>query len=418
MVPSFIAKAQANGIALDVLNVDNASLFFLFEKCIINRCPNTKRNWSHSMEKKSIKATKETIRHEIPHPRIRAPRKSKSIHAVRHGSSLALIKPRENPIISPIGENWWEAWQTFNPGAILLDDVVHFLYRAIGSDGISRLGYAASRDGFSINERLQRPAYEHGVQDRAFNVFSYFSGGSWGGAEDPRIVRVDDEDTLYMTYTACNGDLRVGLASIKISDFLKKRWKWRSPRLISPPGEVHKNWLIFPEKIGGKYAILHSINPTISIAYVDSLDFQGDEYISSAHGGEPRKKCWDRWIRGVGPIPLKTKYGWLVLYHAMDADWSKYKVGAMLLDLNDPTRIIARAKAPILEPNERYENFGFKGGVVYASGAVIKDDTLLVYYGCADSYVCIAYANCDEFLDALIHEKESPLKKAVVRKKR
>ena len=182
---------------------------------------------------------------------------------------------------------------------------------------------------------------------------------------------------------------------------MSKKWKWKLPVLISPPGEVHKNWLIFPEKINGKYAILHSINPDTQIEYVDSLDFDDADYIKSFHGGGQRKGCWDKWVRGAGTVPIKTRAGWLVFYHAMDNDWSKYKVGAMLLDLDDPTKVLARAKEPVLEPSEVYENSGFKSGVVYASGAVVKDGRLFVYYGGADSYVCAAYADLEEFLQAL-----------------
>lgn len=326
-------------------------------------------------------------------------------------------KIEENPIISPRPEHEWEAWQTFNPTAILLDGRVHFLYRAIGTDGISRLGYAVSRDGFTIDERGLYPVFEHASKQRSFNIYSYFSGGSWGGAEDPRIVRVDGEDDLYMTYTACDqGELRVGLTSITVHNFLQRKWKWKTPALISMPGEVHKNWVIFPEKMRNQYAILHSINPEISVATVDSLAFDTAAYIKSFHGGSPQKGCWDTWVRGAGPPPIRTKDGWLLFYHAMDNDWGKYKIGAMLLDLENPTIILHRSKEPVLEPDQQYENNGFKGGVIYASGAVVKEGNLLVYYGSADNYICVAYANLNEFLEALRKEQTPKLKGRAVRK--
>lgn len=330
-----------------------------------------------------------------------------------------MVKSEQNPIILPRSENGWEAWQTFNPGVILLDGKIHFLYRAIGQDGISRLGYTASSDGFTLDERLPYPVYEHKTKlgERVFIIYSYFSGGSFGGAEDPRLVRVDEEDVLYMTYTACDNGLRIGLTSIKVDDFLNKKWQWRPPALISPPGEVHKNWLIFPEKINGQYAVLHSIKPNIQVKYLDSLEFDDIDYIESFHGGAPRKNCWDKWLRGAGAPPIKTKDGWLLFYHAMDNDWSKYKVGAMLLDLADPTKILHRAKEPVIEPEETYENCGYKPGVVYVSGAVVKDGDLLVYYGAADSHVCVAYANLDEFLEALKKEPKPKPKLKTLKKK-
>lgn len=341
------------------------------------------------------------------------------------------VKPIENPIILPEENNNWEVWQTFNPAAILLKNKVHFVYRAIGEDYISRLGYAVSEDGFKIDERLPYPIYEHRPTTHCSPIhtthsspnptfYSFASGGSFGGCEDPRIVRVDKEDVLYMTYTACDRGLRVGLTSIKIKDFLRKIWKWKSPKLISPPGEINKNYVIFPEKINGKYAILHSINPKVLITYVDSLEFEEGYYIYSHFGGgKAQNNCWDSEIRGAGPPPIKTKDGWLLFYHAIDKrEPSKYKVGAMLLDLNDPTRILHRSKEPILEPNEQYENNGFKPGIVYASGAVVKDDNLLIYYGGADSYVCVAYADFNEFLEALGKEVKPKVERKVLKKRK
>ncbi len=324
-------------------------------------------------------------------------------------------KSAENPIIAPESRNGWEAWQTFNPGAIFLGDKVHFLYRAIGGDGMSRFGYAASRDGLTVDERLPYPVYEHRMTGRAWSVFSFASGGSWGGSEDPRIVRIGDEDVLYVTYTACDGGLRMGLTSIGIDDFLHRRWRWRRPVLLSPPGQVHKNWVLFPEKIRGKYALLHSINPHVSIHYLDTLEFPCDACLTSTYQRAFRGSSWDSWIRGVGAPPIKTPRGWLLFYHAIDErDPGKYKVGALLLDLEDPERILYRAEQPVLEPNERYENDGFKPGIVYVSGAVVKDDTLLIYYGGADSYVCVASAPLDAFLDELVRASKPSLKRRMM----
>lgn len=328
------------------------------------------------------------------------------------------VKSEENPIISPRIESGWESWQTFNPGVILLENKVHFIYRAIGKDGISRLGYAVSNDGFAVDERSPSPVYGHKLTKPVFNYYSFASGGSFGGSEDPRLVRVNKENRIYMTYTACDEGLRVALTSIKVQDFLQKRWRWKTPKLISPPDEVHKNWVIFLEKINGKYAVLTSINPEISIEYLDNLAFEDDRYIESDYAGACRKNCWDTCVRGAGPPPIKTKYGWLLFYHAIDErDPGKYKVGAMLLDLNDPTKILHRSQEPILEPAEVYENNGFKAGVVYVSGAVVKDGKLLVYYGAADSYIGVAYADFNKFLEDIAKEMKPKLEKKSLKKK-
>jgi predicted GH43/DUF377 family glycosyl hydrolase len=326
----------------------------------------------------------------------------------RMKASLPLTKYGENPIISPRAESWWESRQTLNPGAILLEGKVHLLYRAIGDDWVSRLGYAVSKGGFRVEERLEDPVYQHPVTPSEFILYSYASGGGFGGVEDPRIVRVCNEDVLYMTYTAVNEGLRVALTSIRVKDFLDRKWEWSPPRLISPPGEVHKNWVIFPEKIRGKYAILHSLTPQILIAYLDSLDFKPDSYLTSYHekgNSTKRKGLWDSVIRGAGAPPIKTELGWLLFYHATGlSEPYKYKIGVLLLDLEDPTRVISCSATPVLEPDMVYENSGFKPGVVYLSGAVVKGGELLVYYGASDNYVCVASCGLEEFLRTLTEE--------------
>jgi predicted GH43/DUF377 family glycosyl hydrolase len=333
----------------------------------------------------------------------------------------------DNPIIQPNTQNEWENKATFNPAAILDDDKIHIIYRAIGDSDVSVLGYASSSDGFKIDERSAYPVFswrseqekKSGPRETIPPIF-YLSGGGWkGGCEDPRLTLIDN--TVYMLYTAFDGwgSLRIALTSIKLDDLRNKRWNWKKPIMISPPGEMHKNWVIFPEKINGKFAILHSIHPKVLIDYFDNLDELGDDnYIKSQYGGKPRKGRWDSHPRGAGPPPIKTKRGWLLLYHAIDhRDPGRYKLGAMLLDLKDPTKVIARSKKPILEPDECYENEGFKPGIIYSCGAVVVNDQLLVYYGGADTVSCVAVANLDEFLKKLAADKEPKLSAKTVAKR-
>jgi len=168
---------------------------------------------------------------------------------------------------------------------------------------------------------------------------------------------------------------------------------------------VHKNWVIFPEKIIGKYAILHSLNPQIMVSYHESLKLEPSDYLNSYDSGPStiREGDWDAVVRGAGAPPIKTELGWLLFYHAMTLDdYGKYKVGAMILDLNDPERILYRSTSPVLAPSAVYENNGFKPGVIYLSGAVAKGKELLLYYGASDSYVCVASCELDKILDALV----------------
>jgi predicted GH43/DUF377 family glycosyl hydrolase len=328
-------------------------------------------------------------------------------------SHAPIEKHPQNPIIEPRTHVSWESKAAFNPGAVEAGGKIHLLYRAIGDQDISVVGYAALHDGVNIHDRADEPAYiprlastkAQRTVPRALPNGAYSSGGGgWGGSEDPRATRL--EDNIYLTYTAFDGwgSVRVTLASISVKDFLEKRWNWSEPIPLSPPGEVHKNWVLFPEKIHGKYAILHSVSPKVLVDYIDDLDeFQReDRSIKSNYDRHSGTGGWDDWVRGIGPPPIKTKDGWLLLYHAMDTrDPNRYKLGAMLVDLDDPTKILYRAQSPILEPEEWYENTGWKSGVVYCCGAVVKDGTLFIYYGGADSVVCVATADIDKFLDHL-----------------
>lgn len=326
-----------------------------------------------------------------------------------------LRKHHGNPIIEPQPHLSWESKATFNPGAVELDGKVHVMYRAIGDNDISVLGHAVSYDGLNVHERSNTPAYIpkfiNDTKEKTANVSPpavagvYLSGGGgWGGCEDPRLTLI--EDRIYLTYTAFDGwgFVRVALASISTDDFLRQQWFWKKQVFLSPPGEVHKNWVLFPEKINGKYAILHSISPNILVDYVDDLDSfsEDNNSITSYYNRHSMTGEWDSWVRGMGPPPIKTKEGWLLLYHAMDVkDPNRYKLGAMIVDLQDPTKVLYRSKYPVLEPEEWYENTGWKSGVVYACGAVVKSGVLFVYYGGADAVVCVATADLDEFVEHL-----------------
>jgi len=325
-----------------------------------------------------------------------------------------------NPILRPETTHWWESKAVFNPAAIYEGGKVHILYRALGDTDTSGIGYASSTDGFHIDERLDQPVYIPrepfegvGAKRQAEVELSdnFTSGGSVaGGCEDPRLTRIDNR--VYMTYVAYDGfsSPRIALSSIDINDFLNKNWKWKKPVLISRPDIVDKNACILPEKINGKYVIFHRIFPEILIDFVDDLDFDGEGRWLEGQFKIPimeSASSWDSRKVAAGPPPMRTKDGWLFIYHAIDdKDEFRYKIGAMLLDINYPPKVLARTTHPILEPLARYENEGLKTGVVYPCGAVILKDRLFVYYGGADMVVCVATAKMDEFMLQLSYEHE------------
>ncbi|MFA5652373.1 MAG: hypothetical protein WC933_03330 [Candidatus Paceibacterota bacterium] len=339
-----------------------------------------------------------------------------------------LSRHKENPIVSPkaVGSKDWMSEGTFNPTAVNIDGDIHILFRAIGSDGISRVGYALSKDGLNIDYvhsdpvfSLKRSHFGAKLGEHKYSGYMYPSGGSWGGCEDPRMVNIDDK--IYITFNAFDNwnNIRVGMTSISKDDFLNKKWKsWKLPKLITPPGSRHKNWVLFPEKINGKFAVLHNLHNikkpnSVLVDYFDSLKSleKGEADFESPDPQKlPNKKIsWHIRMRGVGPAPLKTEDGWLVFYHATDAaEPNKYKVGVMLLDLKDPTKIIARSSYPILCPDMWYEN-DWKIGIVYTCGAVIKDDNIFIYYGGGDKHVCVATVPFKKFMDDLKGEVDRPI---------
>lgn len=342
--------------------------------------------------------------------------------------NFKLDKAKENPILSPSTQRPWEAWNTFNPAAVYVGGKVHILYRAQGFDYVSVVGYASSKDGVTIDERLSKPIYvprepfEWRTNKVTKGSYSqYASGGGYGGVEDPRITQVGDK--IYMTYVAFNGidPPRVAITSIKVEDFLNHRWFWEKPVLISPPGVVDKGPAVFPEKINGKYVITHRIFPDILIDFVDSLDFDGNTWLKGEYRIKTRPNMWDAGKIGTGAPPIKTKAGWLLIYYGTPYDYAinpnaynPYLIGTMLLDLNDPTKVLHRSKLPILRPTEDYENSGFKAGVVFPCGAVVVGETLFVYYGGADSYVCVATANLNTFIDQLRYTEEPIMEPATI----
>lgn len=337
-----------------------------------------------------------------------------------------LTRSETNPLVSPLSGSKWEEFCTFNPAAIYAGGKVHIMYRAQGFNYVSVVGYASSSDGIHIDERLDEPIY---IPRESFEYIGkgypmhvshfYTSGGGYGGIEDPRATIVGDR--VYMVYVAHDGvgPPRVALTSIALSDFLAHRWLWEKPVLISPPGVVDKSCVIFPEKVKGKYVIMHRIFPDILIDFEDDLNFDGKTRWLPCKGRIPaRPKHWDSRKIGAGAPPIKTKDGWLLIYYATcdQEGASRYLVGAMLLDLEDPTKVIVRSNHPILSPEAKYENEGFKAGVVYPCGAVLIGNTIFVYYGGADSYVCVATADLDQFLDELKNQKPIALEKAIVNK--
>ncbi len=355
-----------------------------------------------------LSGANQLITHTMPNPFDLEPMARPEMRLARHEA---------NPIMSP-RENDWESVGVFNPAVFQHDGKIHMLYRALNYAGMSMLGYASSTDGYTIDYRSQTPAYWPREQFEGVNAVktstysdAFASGGGWGGCEDPKLAMIDE--IVYLTYVAHDGygPPRVAMSTMHIDDFVAKRWhKWSKATLISEPGIVNKSGVLLPEKINGKFVVFHRVFPNILIHYDDTLDLgeHTDKWLETHGEIAIRPHAWDSRKLSVGATPIRIKEGWLVIYHAVDdRDDAKYKIGAMILDADDPSKVLYRTNSPILAPEEYYEN-EWKFGIAYPSGAAVKDGTLFVYYGGGDKFVCVATANLEQFIDELM--KEKPLK--------
>lgn len=402
-------------------------------KVSINKKVSKKIVKKSSFKKKSIKIIAKKNKVSIktkPKTKLKVLIKKKTIkNAIKKETSVKLERYSNNPVLRP-SYYPWESEAVLNPAAVISGGRVHLFYRALGPDGVSRIGYASSPDGINFDIRLTYPVYVAQSFEEAqkhwpftsparlvYDPYAYASGGGWGGCEDPRAVIIDG--IFYMTFNMFNGwsSLRVAVTTIKEEDLLNKRWNWQNFAYLSKPGDRQKNWVLFPEKINGKFALFHNLDKgdpsRVHIAYLKRLNMletpTGHEAPDPQHLPD-HEVAWHYRTRSAAAPPVKTKDGWLLLYHAMDKnDKDRYKVGVLLLDLKDPTKVLYRSKEPILEPDEWYEN-DYKPGIVYVSGAVVKDGKLLVYYGGGDKYIAIASIGLDELVENLKKNKKVTLK--------
>jgi predicted GH43/DUF377 family glycosyl hydrolase len=214
------------------------------------------------------------------------------------------------------------------------------------------------------------------------------------GIEDCRVTEIDG--TFNLTYTMVS-HLGVGVGLMQTRD-----WKTFDRKgMIFPPH--NKDCAIFTEKINGKYFALHRpSSPSLGGNYIwiaESLDL--------LHWGNhkclatTRNAMWDNARIGAGAAPIKTTEGWLEIYHGANDD-HRYCLGALLLDLQDPSRVIARSDQPIMEPTAEYELTGFFGNVVFTNGHIVEGDSIRMYYGASDEVICGAEFSIQEILNSLL----------------
>ncbi len=271
-----------------------------------------------------------------------------------------------NPLLSPNPNHIWESKFVFNPAVVYDGELFHMVYRAQGADMVSRMGYAVSKDGVRFS-RLDSPVFEPESDDELY------------GVEDPRITFIDGY--YYMLYTAYSPKgTRISMARTR--NFIT----WERFGVVIPDVD-NKDAALFPEKIGGMYVMLHRIPPDIWLAFSDDL-VEWRDFVKIA---SPRKGMWDDLKIGAGAPPVKTEHGWLLLYHGVQKGARPiYRLGFMLLDLKDPTKVLKRSESPILEPRETWEKFGGVPNVVFSDAMVEYNGKYYVYYGGADNHIALA----------------------------
>lgn len=304
----------------------------------------------------------------------------------------------DNPILRPIAENNFEGRAVFNPASIEIDGVFYIIYRAMSMDNTSTMGLAVSHDGRKITERLDYPIY--GPRED-FEQKKVLPDGN-SGCEDPRVTRVGD--TLYMLYTGYNGITppAVAITHISIEDFVKRRFEnWSKPHLLSPSMIDDKDACIVPGKFPNGHLVFHRINHQICADFIEDINNEAHMLNRCIEILRPRYGMWDELKVGIAGPPLKTDAGWLLFYHGVSSN-GIYRVGAALLDKDDPTYVVSRLSDPVFEPVEDYELVGQINNVVFPCGAIVRDDTIYMYYGGADSVVGLATCSLSKLLTVLL----------------
>jgi predicted GH43/DUF377 family glycosyl hydrolase len=297
-----------------------------------------------------------------------------------------------NPILT--AEDWpYPANAVFNPAAAAVDGQTVLLARVEDRRGISHLAVARSAngiDGWAIDpEPLLAP--DDGIASE-----------QWG-FEDPRTTWVDELDRWMIACTAYGpAGPAVFLASTEDFRSVERYGVVRQPE--------DKNAALLPYRIDGRWVLFHRPQTQFGGAHGEILLSRSDDLLSWSAPEQvlrPRAGAWWDSLRiGLGPPPLRTEHGWLLLYHGVKETVAGgiYRIGLALIDLDEPTRVLRRLPSWVLAPLAPYERSGDVPNVVFPCGLLHDPATgeVRLYYGAADSSICLATARLDDLLDAVL----------------
>lgn len=302
-----------------------------------------------------------------------------------------------NPILT--ASQWpYPANAVFNAAAVKFDGEILLLVRVEDMRGMSHLTVARSKDGFSNWKIDARPTLVADPENYPEELW---------GIEDPRIIYLEELEQYAITYTAYSrGGPLVSLAMTK--DF--KTFE-RCGAIMSPED---KDASLFPRKFKGRWILIHrpvsrgTTRAHMWISYSPDLMHWGEHriLIEARMGG-----WWDANKIGLGPQPIETSEGWLIIYHGVrtTASGSIYRIGLALLDLDDPCKVIYRSNNWVFGPTETFERIGDVPDVTFPCGAVVNEDgELLMYYGAADTCMALATAKVQDLVDFLKYDCRKP----------
>ena len=292
-----------------------------------------------------------------------------------------------NPVIS-LEDVPFRCNAVFNGAVVKKGDEYYHLLRVEGQQGYSVFALARSKDGLHFT-----------VEDKPVMIPARkdpFAKYETRGIEDPRITEL--EGIYYVMYTAYSKyGTRIVLA--KTEDF----YHYERIALVSGPG--NKDGILFPEKINSEYVRLdRPIGKGVGsmwVSYSKNLVDWGKSQLQMT----PRPGLWDSFRIGASVPPIKTEHGWLEIYHGVKKTVAGliYRIGTVLTDLEQPHKVIARCSEPILSPREDYERIGDVGNVTFACGAVVENSgEIKVYYGAADTCICVATTTFNELIEATL----------------
>ncbi len=298
-------------------------------------------------------------------------------------------REKKNPIITikdlPVPAN-----SVFNSGCVKFKGKYAMMLRIENLDRSQHFRMAYSKNGLNWDISKEPVVFSNDKELQDYKAFYY----------DPRITYIEEDDTYYINFAVHNDTSGVRGGMVKTKDFKKFIWCG----FMTQPD--CRNCVLFPEKFNGLYARLDrphandGRHKNIWITYSKDLEFWG----KSKEVARTRKHHWDDAYMGPGAVPIKTKQGWLNVYHGVynSCSGAIYRLGVMLHDLKDPSKIIGRCNEYVLGPREVYEVVGDVPNVVFTSAALLEDDgeTVTLFYGGADQVMCKATAKLSELLKA------------------